>query len=145
VIDGYQLRDHDLDLDLIHQWLSTDAYWAKGRSRETVARSVENSTWLAVFTVGAPGSGVPDGGQQVGFARTITDWATFAWIADVYIDRAHRGRGLGRWLVGELRDRLLRAGIPRLILATVDAHGVYAGLGFTALAAPERWMEIDRR
>jgi GNAT superfamily N-acetyltransferase len=136
VIDGYRLRDDGLDVDLIHRWLAEDSYWAAGRARETVARSLRHSYCLGVFT---------DEGRQVGVARSVTDWATFAWIADVYIDREHRGRGLGRWLVGELRDRLEEAGIPRLVLATKDAHGVYEALGFAPLARPERYMEIDKR
>lgn len=136
MIDGYRLRDDGLDVDLIHRWLAEDSYWAAGRARETVARSLRHSYCLGVFT---------DEGRQVGVARSVTDWATFAWIADVYIDREHRGRGLGRWLVGELRDRLEEAGIPRLVLATKDAHGVYEALGFVPLARPERYLEIDKR
>jgi GNAT superfamily N-acetyltransferase len=136
VIDGYRLRDDGLDIDLIHRWLAEDSYWAAGRARETVARSLRHSYCLGAFT---------DEGRQVGVARSVTDWATFAWIADVYIDREHRGRGLGRWLVGELRERLEAAGVPRLVLATKDAHGVYQALGFAPLARPERFMEIDKR
>ena len=136
MIDGYRLRDDGLDVDLIHRWLAEDSYWAAGRARETVARSLRHSYCLGVFT---------DEGRQVGVARSVTDWATFAWIADVYIDREYRGRGLGRWLVGKLRDRLEEAGIPRLVLATKDAHGVYEALGFAPLARPERYMEIDKR
>ena len=136
MIDGYRLRDDGLDVDLIHRWLAEDSYWAAGRARETVARSLRHSYCLGVFT---------NEGRQVGVARSVTDWATCAWIADVYIDRDHRGRGLGRWLVGELRDRLEEAGIPRLVLATKDAHGVYEALGFAPLARPERYMEIDKR
>ena len=136
MIDGYRLRDDGLDVDLIHRWLAEDSYWAAGRARETVARSLRHSYCLGVFT---------DEGRQVGVARSVTDWATFAWIADVYIDRGHRGRGLGRWLVGELRYRLEEACIPRLVLATKDAHGVYQALGFAPLARPERYMEIDKR
>jgi GNAT superfamily N-acetyltransferase len=136
VIDGYGLRDDGFDVDLIHRWLAEDSYWAVGRTREAVARSLRNSYCLGVFT---------DEGRLVGIARSVTDWATFGWIADVYIDREHRGRGLGRWLVGELRDRLEKSGVPRLLLATMDAHGVYEALGFAPLAKPERFMEIDKR
>jgi GNAT superfamily N-acetyltransferase len=136
VIDGYLLRDDGLDVDLIHRWLSEDSYWAGGRARETVARSLRHSYALGAFT---------HEGRQVAVARAVTDWATFAWIADVYVEHGHRGRGLGRWLVGELRDRLAEAGVNRLVLGTRDAHAVYAPLGFGPLARPERWMEIDRR
>jgi GNAT superfamily N-acetyltransferase len=136
VIDGYKLRDDGLDADLVYQWLAEDSYWAVGRARETVARSMRQSYCLGVFT---------DEGRQVGIARAVTDWATFGWIADVYVDRGHRGRGLGRWLVGVLRERLENAGVNRLLLATKDAHGVYEALGFTPVAYPERFMEIDKR
>jgi GNAT superfamily N-acetyltransferase len=121
---------------MIHRWLSTDAYWAPDRPYEVVARSLANSVCLGAFSAT---------GEQVGFARAVTDSATFAWIADVYVDPAHRGRGLGRRLVGQLRDDLQAGGVYRLVLATKDAHGVYAKLGFTPLGAPDRWMEIDLR
>jgi GNAT superfamily N-acetyltransferase len=136
VIEGYRIGAEGINVDLVHRWLAEDSYWAAGRSRDTVARSLANSYCLAAFS---------DSGEQVGFARSVTDWATFGWIADVYVDRGHRGRGLGRWLVGALRDRLEEAGVPRLILATKDAHGVYAALGFVPVAYPDRWMEIDKR
>jgi GNAT superfamily N-acetyltransferase len=136
VIGDYRISTEGLDIDLVHHWLSGDSYWAAGRSREVVERSIRNSYCLGAFTAD---------GRQVGFARAVTDSATFAWIADVYVDRAHRGRGLGGRLVGELRDRVESDGVYRLTLATADAHGVYAKLGFTSLSSPERWMEIDRR
>jgi GNAT superfamily N-acetyltransferase len=137
--DGYELSTDParLDLDLIHRWLSTDAYWAVGRSRETVDRAVAGSLNYAAYA--------PDGGRQVAYARAITDGATFAWLCDVYVDRAVRGIGLGTWVVGAARDHLRGLGIPRLLLATLDAHGVYARLGFVPLADPGRWMEIDVR
>jgi GNAT superfamily N-acetyltransferase len=136
--DGYEVSTdpNRLDLDLVHQWLSTDAYWALGRSRDTVVRAVAGSLNYGLFRVD---------GKQVGFARAVTDNATFAWICDVYIDRAARGQGLGSWLVGVVRDDVWARGIRRLLLATADAHGVYAKLGFTPLADPDRWMEIDAR
>jgi GNAT superfamily N-acetyltransferase len=140
VIEGYRIGNEGIDVDLVFRWLSEDSYWAAGRSHDTVARSLSNSYCLGAFTDDGDGNG-----QLVGFARTITDWTTFGWIADVYIDRGHRGRGLGRLLVGTLRNRLEEAGVPRLILATLDAHGVYAALGFVPVAHPERWMEIDKR
>ncbi len=99
-------------------------------------RALANSLVLGVFS--------PEG-EQVGVARAVTDEATFGWICDVYIDRAHRGRGLGTWLVGELTRELLDRGVLRVMLATRDAHGVYAKIGYRPLAEPSRWMEIDRR
>lgn len=134
--DGYRIRADGIDPDLVHHWLSTDSYWAAGRSHERVTASLTNSLVYGVFN---------PAGLQVGVARAVTDHATFAWICDVYVDRAHRGRGLGTWLVGELTRGLLDSGVPRLLLATLDAHAVYAKSGFVPLGAPERWMENDRR
>jgi GNAT superfamily N-acetyltransferase len=133
--DGYQLTtDPDrLDLRLVHDWLSTDAYWALGRRREVTDRSVAGSVVYGVYR--------PGDGRQVAFARAVTDSATFAWLCDVYVDRAERGRGLGTWMVGAVRDHLAGLGVRRVLLATDDAHGVYARLGFTPLAEPGRWME----
>jgi GNAT superfamily N-acetyltransferase len=137
--DGYQASADPtrLDLERVHRWLSTDAYWALGRSRETVARSIAGS---AAFGVYRPGDLV-----QVAFARVITDNATFAWLCDVYVDPAERGRGLAGWLVAAIRDDLASQGVRRMLLATVDAHGLYARVGFNPLANPERWMQLDQR
>ncbi|GAA1736434.1 GNAT family N-acetyltransferase [Luedemannella helvata] len=137
--DGYEI-DTDparLDVKLVHQWLSTDAYWALGRPLETVERSIEGSLTFGVYA--------PETGELVGFARVITDLATFAYLCDVYIDRGARGHGLGTWLVTVIRDRILATGVRRLLLATADAHEVYARVGYSPVATPERWMEIDIR
>jgi predicted GNAT family acetyltransferase len=137
--DGYVLSTDParIDLDRVHGWLSTDAYWAKGRSREIVARSIEASTVFGVYR--------PHDGQQVAFARAVTDGATFAWLCDVYVDPAERGRGLGTWLATGTKAHLLETGVRRVLLATWDAHGVYAKAGYTPLASPEWWMELDLR
>lgn len=97
--DGYELStDLDrLDVGLVHHWLSTDAFWALGRSREAVERSVRHSLNFAVYDVA---------GSQVAYARVVTDWATFAWLCDVYVAPAHRGKGLGTWLARAARDHL---------------------------------------
>ncbi|MGN9905915.1 GNAT family N-acetyltransferase [Phytohabitans sp. LJ34] len=121
-----------VDADLVYTWLSTDAYWALGRPRETVDKSFAGSL---VFGLYEPGGG------QVGFARAVTDGATFAWLCDVYVDRSVRGRGLGTWMVEQARDELERIGVRRILLATLDAHAVYSKIGFTPLAEPDRWME----
>ncbi|MCI4063790.1 GNAT family N-acetyltransferase [Micromonospora sp. R77] len=136
--DGYQLSTaaDRLDLDLVHRWLSTDAYWALGRDRETVARAFAGSLGFGVYR--------PGDGRQVAVARVVTDRATFGWLCDVYVDRAERGRGLGTWLAGAVRDHLAELGVRRILLATADAHGVYGKLGFT-LVAPDRFMEWDQR
>jgi GNAT superfamily N-acetyltransferase len=137
--DGYELSTapERLDLDLIHRWLSTDTYWAAGRSRETVEGSVAGSLCYGLYREAD--------GQQVAFTRAVTDSATFGWICDVYVDRAERGRGLGGWLVGAARDHLHSLGVRRLVLATRDAHGVYRKLGFAPMANPTQWMELDSR
>lgn len=120
----------DMDLDLVHAWLSTDAYWSLGRSREAVGTAAEHSLNFAV---------VADG-RQVAYARVVTDHANFAWLCDVYVDRSHRGRGLGTRLVAAVVDRLDELGVRRTLLATKDAHGVYAGFGFEPLPDPAMWM-----
>ncbi|MGW4152782.1 GNAT family N-acetyltransferase [Micromonospora chersina] len=136
--DGYLLTtDPDrLDLDRVHHWLSTDAYWALGRDRDTVGRAFAGSIGFGVYR--------PGDGRQVAVARVVTDRATFAWLCDVYVDPAERGRGLGTWLAGAARDHLAEWGVRRIVLATNDAHGVYAKVGFTPVE-PGRWMEYDRR
>jgi GNAT superfamily N-acetyltransferase len=131
--DGYRLStDPDLlDLDLVHHWLSTDAFWALGRSREVVEQSVRGSV---VFGVYEPGGG------QVAFARVVTDHATFAWLCDVYVDRGQRGRGLGTWLAEEVVAYLRPYRLKRVLLSTVDAHEVYAKAGFVPFPDPQKLM-----
>jgi GNAT superfamily N-acetyltransferase len=137
--DGYLLSDDPdrIDIDRVHRWLSTDAYWALGRSRETVVQAFRASTPFGVYT--------ERNGTQVAVARVVTDSATFAWLCDVYVAREERGKGLGSWLVRAVRDHLAQLGVRRILLATADAHGVYAALGFRPLADAGRWMELDRR
>ena len=136
--DGYQIStDPDrLDLDRVHRWLSTDAYWALGRDRATVDRAFAGSLGFGVYR--------PGDGAQAAVARVVTDRATFAWLCDVYVDPAERGRGLGTWLAGAVRDHLAELGVRRILLATADAHGVYAKVGFGPVD-PDRWMELDQR
>ncbi len=119
-----------LDVERIHRWLSEDAYWARGRSRETVERSRRHSDNVGAY----------DDGELVGFLRLVTDRATFAWVCDVYVDPAARGRGVGKLLMAEA-DRLLSSyGVRRAMLATADAHSLYSRHGFAPLAEVERWM-----
>ncbi|HEY7222292.1 MAG TPA: GNAT family N-acetyltransferase [Micromonosporaceae bacterium] len=136
--DGFEI-DTDpsrLEPGRVHEWLSTDAYWALGRSATAVATSIANSICYGVY---APT------GRQVGIARAVTDRATYAWICDVYVEPGSRGRGLGTWLAGGIVADLLDLGVPRIVLATADAHEVYRRAGFDDLADPSRFMEIDRR
>lgn len=135
--DGYVLTDDTsrVDVDRVHRWLSEESYWATGRSHDLVNRSIEGSLPYSVL----------HDGEQVGFARVVTDGATFAWVCDVFVDERHRGRGLGVWLVDSIVEDMTARGILRLLLATRDAHEVYRRSGFTPLEGPNRFMEIDRR
>lgn len=127
-IDTDPLR---LDIDLIHKFLSESTYWAKGRPIELVRRSIEHSMPFGVYCEGS----------QVGFARVITDFATFAWIADVFVATEHRGKGLSKWLMETILAHPELQGFRRWVLSTRDAHGLYAKFGFAPLRLPERWME----
>ncbi|HXU35054.1 MAG TPA: GNAT family N-acetyltransferase [Blastocatellia bacterium] len=119
-----------LDIEVIHRFLDT-SYWAAGRSPETIRRSIEHSLPFGVYA----------GDHQVGFARVITDYATFAWIADVFILEAFQGQGLGKWLMEVIIAHPELQGFRRWVLATKDAHEMYRRFGFDELKKPERWME----
>jgi GNAT superfamily N-acetyltransferase len=119
-----------LDLEIIHTFLD-NSYWAKGRTVEVVKRSIENSLPFGVYM----------GERQIGFARVITDYATFAWLADVLVLEEFRGQGLGKWLVEVILSHPELQGFRRWVLATKDAHELYRPFGFDALRRPERWME----
>ncbi|MFD7257673.1 GNAT family N-acetyltransferase [Streptomyces sp. NPDC059874] len=131
--DGYEVDvDPDrLDVDLVHHWLSTDAFWALGRSRATVEQSIRASVNFGVYD---------REGRQVAYARVVTDLATFGWLCDVYVDRDHRGAGLGTWLAEAVRDHLAPYALKRVMLSTLDAHGVYAKAGFVPFPDPEKLM-----
>ncbi|MBI5155042.1 GNAT family N-acetyltransferase [Candidatus Poribacteria bacterium] len=134
--DGYELSTDPARLDhsVIHGFL-TASYWAKGVPLETVKRSIAGSLCFGIYK---------DSGQ-VGFARVITDRATFAYLADVFILPDHRGFGLGKWLIREILAHPELQGLRRWVLLTADAHGLYAQAGFTAPAQPERYMELVNR
>jgi GNAT superfamily N-acetyltransferase len=119
-----------LDLDVIHRFL-TNSYWANGIPREVVERSIQNSLVFGLF----------DGNTQIGFARVITDLATFAYIGDVFVLDAYRGRGLGKWMMECIEQHPSLQGLRRWSLVTRDAHGLYARCGFIPLKKPENWME----
>lgn len=123
-----------LDVELIHAYL-TRSYWAAGIPLETVRRSIEHSVNFGLF----------DGDAQIGFARVVTDRATFAYLADVFVLEPYRGRGLSKWLMEAVIAHPELQGLRRWVLATRDAHGLYARYGFTPLAAPERFMERHDR
>ena len=123
-----------LDLDVIHGFL-TNSYWAKGVPRETVARAIEHSLCFGVYSASGP---------QVGFARVISDFATFAYLADVFVLESHRGQGLGKLLMESVKQHPKLQGLRRFTLSTRDAHSLYAQFGFAPLQWPERYMEILR-
>ncbi len=120
-----------LDIRVIHDFISNQSYWAQGRPLETVQRSLDNSLNF----------GLHANDRQIGFARVVTDYATFAWIADVFVLPEHRGQGLSKWLLEVILSHPDLQGFRRWVLATKDAQSLYAGFGFIALHRPERWME----
>ena len=122
-----------LDLDVIHGFLST-CYWARGIPRGIVARSIEHSLCFGAYRESS----------QIGFARVVTDYATFAYLADVFVIENARGRGVSKLLMDAIVAHPRLQGLRRWMLATRDAHGLYARYGFEPLAAPERFMEIHR-
>jgi len=119
-----------LDVGAVHAFL-THSYWAKGIPRETVERAIANSLCFGMF----------DRGRQVGFARVISDFATYAYLADVFVIEDYRGQGLATWLMECIVEHPALQGLRRWALATKDAHALYSKFGFTPLAAPDRWME----
>lgn len=119
-----------LQVERIHGWLAS-SYWSPGIELWRVEKAIAHSHCLGAYR----------GGEQVGYARAITDHATFAWIADVWVDEAARGQGLGRRMVQWFLDHPDIRDLRRIALATADAHGVYAALGFHPLLRPDRYME----
>lgn len=120
-----------LDRDTIHRWLAEESYWAAGIPRDVFERGLAHSIPFGLY----------DGAQLAGFARVTTDRATVAYVGDVFVLPAWRGRGLAPWLMGCVAAHPELQGLRRWILLTRDAHTLYEKSGFHALAAPERWME----
>ena len=118
-----------LDLDAITAMLSR-AYWAEGRTREMIARSLQHSLTFGMY----------HGTRQVGLARVVSDYTTFAWLCDVFILEGYRGQGLGKWLLETVHGHPQLGGTRRWMLATRDAHGLYKQFGWVSLTPPERWM-----
>ncbi len=121
-----------LDAKYIHRYLSEDSYWAKGIPLEIVKKSIQGSFCFGIYFHD----------QQVGFARVITDQATFAYLADVFIDHAHRGKGLSKELMIFILSNESFQDLRRWMLGTLDAHGLYRQFGFNALLEPARFMEM---
>jgi GNAT superfamily N-acetyltransferase len=133
--DGYVVSTDRgrLDLSAVHRFLST-TYWSPGLPLDVLEKAVANSLVFGLYR----------SEEQVGFARVITDRATFAYLCDVYILEAHRGNGLGTWFMESVRSHPDLQGLRRFVLITRDAHRLYERVGFQALAAPGRYMEIHR-
>ncbi len=123
-----------LDINLIHNYLSNESYWAKGRDIDIVKRSIDNSLCFGVFN---------DNGQ-IGFARVVTDYAVFAWIMDVFILKDYRGNGYGKKLMSAIMTHENLQNLQRWGLGTDDAHGLYKQFGFKPLRKPQNMMEISK-
>lgn len=120
-----------LDMDVVAGFLAR-AYWANKRPRKTIEKSVYGSLNFGVY----------EAGKQIAYCRVVTDTATFAWLCDVFVDEAHRGKGASKWMLEGVMAHPELQGLRRWLLATRDASGLYSRYGFTPLATPERWMEI---
>jgi N-acetylglutamate synthase-like GNAT family acetyltransferase len=123
--------DSLLDIRVIHDFISRESYWGQGRAIAVVQRALDHSLNFGLYK----------DRQQIGFARVVTDYATFAWVADVFVLPAYRGRGLSKWLMAVILSHSELQGFRRWVLATKDAHGLYARFGFIPLHRPERWLE----
>ncbi|MFE6994748.1 GNAT family N-acetyltransferase [Microbacterium sp. NPDC057659] len=121
----------DIDRDRVHTWLSEQSYWARGRAREMQDDAIDSSRNYAVLD--------PEG-RQVAYARVVTDAVTFAWLCDVFVDPAERGNGVGKMLVDGVIADIERTTVKRIMLATADAHGLYAQYGFAPSEDPNRYM-----
>jgi GNAT superfamily N-acetyltransferase len=133
------------DRDEIYRFLSEDAYWSLGMPRDVFDRAIANSLSFVARTVGNPSrTGTSRGGEVAGYARVVTDKATWAWLCDVFVLPAHRGKGVSKLLMDAVIAHPELQGLRNFVLATRDAHGLYAKYGFTPLAEPERWMAIRK-
>lgn len=121
-------------MDVIYEFL-TNCYWAKGIPRDVVARSIEHSLCFGIYH---------EAGEQIGFARVISDFATIAYLGDVFVLESHRGHGLSKWMMECILQHPALQGLRRWILLTRDAHGLYSQFGFTPLESAERYMELHR-
>jgi len=136
LVSGYKVSSNikDMNLTAIHNYIS-GSYWAKGIPITTMEKAINNSLCFGVFT---------ESGQQVAFARMVTDCATFAYLADVFVLNEHRGKGISKWLMEFILNDPNLQGIRRMTLATSDAHGLYEQFGFKSLSSPESFMELHQ-
>ena len=137
LLAGYEISTdvHRLNVDVIHKFLAEDSYWSPGIPRSIVERAIGNSLCFGVYHRAG----------QVGFARVVTDKSTFALLADLFILKAHRGKGLSKWLMRCVVEHPELQGLRRLLLLTSDAHGLYSQFGFEPLGNPSRFMEVVRQ
>ena len=124
--------NNQLDLDFVFRFLTDEAYWAKGITREIFNKSVENSFCFGVYLEN----------KQIGFTRVITDYATFAYLADIFIDKIYRKQGLSKWLIQTILNHPELQNLRRWMLATADAQHLYQQFGFANLSNPQRFMQI---
>jgi N-acetylglutamate synthase-like GNAT family acetyltransferase len=131
---GFQIATDKklLDFEIIYKYLNEDSYWAQGIPVERLKTAIENSICFGIYQQD----------KQVGFARVVTDSATFAYICDVFIMPQFRGKGLSKWLIQTIVNYPDFKGLRRWSLATADAHGLYSQFGFTPISKPDGWMEI---
>lgn len=136
MISGYKSSSdrEDMNLSVIHQYISR-SYWAKNIPLSTMKKALDNSLCFDVFT---------HSGEQVAFARMVTDSATFAYLADVFVLEEHQGKGISKWLMKIILENPNLQGLRRVALATSDAHGLYEQFGFKPLSSPELFMELHR-
>jgi GNAT superfamily N-acetyltransferase len=121
-----------LDLEYTYQFLNKESYWAKGIRKDVFLKSITNSLCFGVY----------HNDKQIGFARVITDYATFAYLADVFVDKTYRKKGLSKWLIQTIIDHPELKNLRRWLLATADAHQLYQQFGFVSLKNPQRFMQI---
>ncbi len=121
-----------LQINVIQQFLADESYWASTRTLEQTQIAIENSVCFGIY----------DAEKQIGFARVVSDFATFAYIGDVFVLSEYRGHGLSKWLMEAMLEHPDLQGLRRWVLATKDAHGLYSQFGFHGLKFPERWMEL---
>jgi N-acetylglutamate synthase-like GNAT family acetyltransferase len=131
---NYSTNKALLNIPLIHEYLSGESYWSKHIPRETVEKAIEHSICFGAY----------DENNQIGFARVVTDHATFGYLADVFVLGDYRGRGISKNLMELIMDVTDQLNLRRFMLATLDAHSLYTKYGFTALKNPDRIMEISK-
>ncbi|HEX7758159.1 MAG TPA: GNAT family N-acetyltransferase [Caulobacteraceae bacterium] len=133
--NGYEIDDNPdrFDLPTAHDWITSDSYWAAGIPLGTFEKAIRGSLVVGAYDTG---------GQMAAMARVVTDRATFGWVCDVFVEPSRRGAGLGKALMSFIKSHPDLQGFRRLLLATRDAHGLYAQSGFAPLQGAEKWMEI---